>query len=58
MSSMNETTSSTPAERRRPVTLTREHGTGLAEMLRRVVPDTDEDRGLSRLDVAAFNSSI
>lgn len=47
-----------PAERRRPVTLIRRPSAGMTEMLRRVVPDAVEDSGLSRLDVAAFQSSI
>lgn len=47
-----------PAQRRRPVTLTRRHSSDRAEMLRRVVPDAVEDHGVSPLDVCGFQSSI
>ncbi|WP_161791348.1 hypothetical protein [Streptacidiphilus jiangxiensis] len=47
-----------PRDRRRPVTLSRRRTEAHTEMLRRVVPAAVEDRGLSRLDIAAFSSSI
>lgn len=59
MMAMNENATKPPAlHRERPATLTRRPSDGLTSMLRRVVPDADEDQGLSRLDVAAFQSSI